>query len=112
MTTRLAFAATLLLLTLPARAADPATQVGEVGTMAVRFTTAVPVEAAAVSTILWDPRSGGFDAVLDLGKRLMRVQGLARMEAEIPVPTRRIQAGETIAADDLTPQRVPAARLD
>jgi flagella basal body P-ring formation protein FlgA len=114
----------LFALPAPAPAADPEAmiadaialrwpdQTGGIGALAVRFSTAAPVEAAAVETILWDPRSGGFDAVLNLGKRLMRVQGLARMEAEIPVPTRRIQAGETIAADDLTPQRVPAARLD
>lgn len=87
-------------------------EAGGLGEMTVRFSTATPIEADSVQTILWDPRSGGFDAVLASGKRLARVQGVARMEEEIPVPARRITAGETIAADDLTMQRMPSARLD
>ncbi|WP_051248245.1 flagellar basal body P-ring formation chaperone FlgA [Inquilinus limosus] len=114
----------LFALPAPALAADPKAliaqavvarwpdEAGGLGEMTVRFSTQAPVEADRVETILWDPRSGGFDAVLAFGKRLARVQGVARMEEEIPVPARRITAGETIAADDLTSLRVPSARLD
>lgn len=117
-------ACALAVLALPARAADPQAliadaiaahwpgRLGDTGTLAVHFSTAVPADAVAVSTILWDPRTGGFDAVLDLGRRLMRVQGVAQMEMEIPVPARRILAGETIGTGDLTSMRAPVARLD
>lgn len=117
-------AVALLALAAPALAADPRAliaqavvarwpdEAGGLGEMTVRFSTQAPVEADAVQSILWDPRSGGFDAVLASGKRLARVQGVARMEEEIPVPARRITAGETIAADDLSMLRVPSARLD
>lgn len=120
----LALLAAVLALPALAFAADPRALIAEavvarwpgeadgLGEMTVRFSTQAPVEADAVQSILWDPRSGGFDAVLASGKRLARVQGVARMEEEIPVPARRIVAGETIAADDLTTLRVPSARLD
>ena len=70
----------------------------------------------AVDGLSLDPRSGRFSAVLFVSadgdrRERLRVSGRLIRMAEVPVPARRLSAGEIIAAGDMTTMTLRADRL-
>src|SRR5690606_34954644 len=74
---------------------------GDGGDLSVRLANAPPGPIERVTRIAFDPATGRFSAIVVANGGLHRVVGIARTEIEVPVPARRIAAGEAISPDDL-----------
>jgi flagella basal body P-ring formation protein FlgA len=69
-----------------------------------------------VEQIAFNPRTGGFDALLrapanDLTSPLVRVSGRAYPVIDVPVLTRDVAQGDIVRAQDIDWVRLPAARV-
>lgn len=68
-----------------------------------------PVDA--VRDLTYDPRTGSVRALVTSGGRLHEVGGKAEIAMDVPVPARRVAAGEVLVESDLAFIPMPVARV-
>lgn len=68
-----------------------------------------PVEA--VRDLTYDPRTGAIRALVASNGRLIELGGKAEIAVDVPVPSRRVNAGEVLAQSDIAFIPMPIERI-